>query len=436
MHGPTTVKDDGGGGEGGGGGGGAASGKISRWLPDMRRWLSGGLSGTATASPDAADAEASTVRVSLGDGGAPGGAPPPPLPPPAEAGTEASMVRVRVSSGDGGSTGADGADRHTVACDGSESKHEQRMSRARQKRRAAQAAAAAGSRRARDTLKQAPVRLTRLGSCLSGRRRSSAEGVGQPSGRGSVVGGVDERAGGPGAGSGSGADSAARLRRDVEEAAPESAVQSDAYLSMPSRSIRRGSAVAVSFGAHPAAAPPPPPPAPPRQHRGRQQSVLTSRSGLVARGRQSLEASLRAMGLSGGATTVVTCDGGDAAETGGLGSLQEESYLPMPSRSIRRARSRTMPSGSCPERGSSVRLSLSGAGGGEAAPPPPPPAPDEDTDKGGSSSADHGASSSPANIAALPSPPLPPPSANLDAGYDKRRRGVMRKSIHATHGDI
>ena len=220
------------------------------------------------------------------------------------------------------------------------------------------------------------------------------------------------------------------------EAAPESAVQSDAYLSMPSRSIRRGSAVAVSFGAHPAAAPPPPPPAPPRQHRGRQQSVLTSRSGLVARGRRSLEASLRAMGLSGGATTVVTCDGGDAAETGGLGSLQEESYLPMPSRSIRRARSKTMPSGSCPERGSSVRLSLSGAGGGEAAPPPPPPAPDEDTDKGGSSSADHGASSSPANIAALPSPPLPPPSANLDAGYDKRRRGVMRKSIHATHGDI
>eukprot|EP00964_Phaeocystis_antarctica_P086147 scaffold54520_cov92-Phaeocystis_antarctica.AAC.1 len=42
--------------------------------------------------------------------------------------------------------------------------------------------------------------------------------------------------------------------------------------------------------------------------RGAARLVLTSRSGLVARSGQGLEASLRAVGLSGGATAVVACD--------------------------------------------------------------------------------------------------------------------------------
>ena len=55
--------------------------------------------------------------------------------------------------------------------------------------------------------------------------------------------------------------------------------------------------------------------------RGAARLVLTSRSGLVARGGQGLEASLRAVGLSGSATAVVACDGGDAAEAAALAAL-------------------------------------------------------------------------------------------------------------------
>ena len=55
--------------------------------------------------------------------------------------------------------------------------------------------------------------------------------------------------------------------------------------------------------------------------RGASRLVLTSRSGLVARGGQGLEASLRAVGVSGGSTTVVACDGGDAAEAAALVAL-------------------------------------------------------------------------------------------------------------------
>ena len=55
--------------------------------------------------------------------------------------------------------------------------------------------------------------------------------------------------------------------------------------------------------------------------RGASRLVLTSRSGLVARGGPGLEASLRAVGLSGGSTTVVACDGGDAAASTALAAL-------------------------------------------------------------------------------------------------------------------
>eukprot|EP00964_Phaeocystis_antarctica_P134601 scaffold98864_cov59-Phaeocystis_antarctica.AAC.2 len=52
---------------------------------------------------------------------------------------------------------------------------------------------------------------------------------------------------------------------------------------------------------------------------------------------------------------------------------------------------------------------------------------DKDKDKPPSASA-------PANIAALPSPPLPPAPANLEAGDEEG--GSMRRSVHATHGSI
>ena len=52
---------------------------------------------------------------------------------------------------------------------------------------------------------------------------------------------------------------------------------------------------------------------------------------------------------------------------------------------------------------------------------------DKDKDKPPSASA-------PANIAALPSPPLPPAPANLEAGDEEG--GSMRRSVHATHGAI
>ena len=41
-----------------------------------------------------------------------------------------------------------------------------------------------------------------------------------------------------------------------------------------------------------------------------------------------------------------------------------------------------------------------------------------------------------ANIAAPPSPPLPPAPSSLEAGAEEEEGGLVRTSIHATHGTI